>query len=694
MRPLVSTAALILAAGLAGTAVAQVPGQSPVQAPGRVTTVEEIVVTAAPYGVAADATTIAVDVLDQEALLSAPAGGLGDVLNGLPGVRSTSFAAGASRPVIRGLAGPRVQVLTNGLGLIDASSLSPDHQVAADPGEAVRIEVLRGPQTLTFGGSAIGGVVNVIDGRIPEAAPEGGLDGRFAAQSSSVDDGYSVSGAVSFAAGPLVFTLDGLRREAEDYDIPVPAESQRQLAAEGEEFEDTGETTLENSFVNLDAYGAGVSYIGGWGFVGLSVKRTETDYGVPGHAHEHGHEDEDHDDDHGDDEDHDHEEEVVTIGLEQTRYDLRGAYDFAAGPLSQVRVSGGYADYTHTEFEGDEVGTVFTSEGYEGRVEFVQRRRGGWDGAFGVQALSRDFDAVGDEAYVPQTDITEYGAFALQRLDRGGWGLEGGLRVDTRELDSVVGSESFTNVSGSLGVFAKPSEAWFVGASISRNGRAPTESELFADGPHVATRGYEIGDPDLDSEEVTSLEAALHYDDGGLLEADLHLFHASYDGFIDLQPTGAEEDGLAVFQYVQTDAEFYGLEAEARVTAWARGEDRVTLTGGYDIVRGSTDLGDAARIPPFSLSAGVEAVYGPLTARVKARRVGSQTRVAEFELPTDAYTRYDAFLGWRPAALPGAMVYVEGQNLGDAEIREHASFLKDLAPTPGRNVRVGVSYAF
>ncbi|MFC0633805.1 TonB-dependent receptor [Brevundimonas balnearis] len=682
MRHVVSTAALVLAAGLAGAAAAQER---------RVVTVEEVVITAAPYGVTADATTIAVDVLDEEDLLTAPSAGLGDVLNGLPGVRSTSFAAGASRPVIRGLAGPRVQVLTNGVGLIDASALSPDHQVAADPGEATRIEVLRGPQTLAFGGSAIGGVVNVIDGRIPEEIPEGGIDGRVSAQSSSVDDGYKIGGGVSFAAGPLVFTLDALRRESEDYDIPAPAESRRQLEAEGEDYEDTGETTLENSFVNLDAYGAGVSYVGGWGFVGLSVKRTETDYGVPGHAHEHEHE-EGEDEDH--DEDHEEEEEVVTIGLEQTRYDLSGAYEFVAGPLSQVRFAGGYADYTHTEFEGEETGTVFTSEGYEGRVEFVQRRRGGWDGAFGVQALSRDFNAIGDEAYVPQTDITEFGAYTLQRLDRGTWGLEGGLRVDTRDLDSVAASESFTNVSGSVGVFAKPADGWFVGLSVSRNGRAPTEAELFAEGPHIATRAFEIGDPTLDNEEVTSLEAALHYEDEGLFEADLHLFHATYDGFIDLRPTGAEEDELPVFQYVQTDAEFYGAEAEARVTAWEGANGSLALTGGFDIVRGSTDLGAPARIPPFSLTAGVEGEFGPLVARFKARRVGSQDRVAEFELPTDAYTRYDAFLGWRPAALPGAMVFVEGQNLSDEEIREHASFLKDLAPSPGRNVRVGVSYAF
>ena len=258
----------------------------------------------------------------------------------------------------------------------------------------------------------------------------------------------------------------------------------------------------------------------------------------------------------------------------------------------------------------------------------------------------------------------------------------------------MAGSESFTNVSGSVGVFAEPADGWFVGLSVSRNGRAPTEAELFAEGPHIATRAFEIGDPSLDNEEVTSLEAALHYEDEGLFEADLHLFHATYDGFIDLRPTGAEEDELPVFQYVQTDAEFYGAEAEARVTAWQGANGSLALTGGFDIVRGSTDLGAPARIPPFSLTAGVEGEFGPLVARFKARRVGSQDRVAEFELPTDAYTRYDAFLGWRPAALPGAMVFVEGQNLSDEEIREHASFLKDLAPSPGRNLRVGVSYAF
>jgi iron complex outermembrane receptor protein len=672
-----------LSLALTVSAVALLPGVAMAQDPDApATRVDDIVVTAAPYGVARQATNIAVDVLDEEALTTAPSGSLGDVLNGLPGVRTTAFAAGAGRPVIRGLAGPRVQVLTNGLGLIDASSLSPDHQVAADPGEATRIEVLRGPQTLAFGGSAIGGVVNVIDGRIADERPEGGADGRVWAQTSTVDDGLTFGARGAFSAGPLVFTVDGLRREAGDYDIPVPAESRRQLEAEGETYEDTGGTTLENSFVDLSAFGAGVSWIGDWGFLGGSVKRTETDYGVPGHEHEH------------DPLAPPHDEEPVTIGLEQTRYDVRGELRLPSGPFARLRGGAAYADYTHTEFEGDEVGTVFTSEGVEGRLELVQVRRRGWDGAIGVQGLKRDFDAQGDEAYVPATDISELGVYTLQRLDYGGWGLEGGLRFDSRELDSVAGTRDFSTVSGSIGAYFKPTDALFLGLSVSRNGRAPTEAELFADGPHVATRAYEVGDADLGEEEVTSLEGALHWDRGPFT-VDLHVFNADYDGFIDLVPTGVEDvdSELEIFQYVQTDATFRGLDAELAYRAWERGTDSLTLELGYDTVRGETDLGPPARIPPWSLSGRAELEWGPWTVRGQVRHVGEQTRVAAFELPTDAYTTADLYVGWSPRE-DGLILFAEARNLTDEDVREHTSFLKDLAPSPGRNLRVGAAYRF
>ena len=185
--------------------------------------VDDVIVTATPFGVTQRATTIATDVLDEQKLAQAPAVSLGDLVNGMPGVRSTDFAPGASRPVIRGLSGPRVQVLTNGLGQIDASSVSPDHAVATDPGEAHRIEIVRGPATLVYGGSAIGGVVNIIDDRIPETQPEGGVEGRISTQYSSVDDGRGVSGHATVGAGPFAFTVSGdSAKRLSRYRGPIP----------------------------------------------------------------------------------------------------------------------------------------------------------------------------------------------------------------------------------------------------------------------------------------------------------------------------------------------------------------------------------------------------------------------------------------------------------------------------------------
>lgn len=669
---------LIAVAGctaVAGTAAAQTPPQE------REVVVDDVIVTGAPFGVTDRASLLAVDVLDEEALAVAPAATLGDLVSGMPGVRSTSFTPGASRPVIRGLSGPRVQVLTNGLGMIDASSVSPDHQVAVDPAEARRIEIVRGPSTLVFGGSAIGGVVNIIDDRIPTEGPVGDVDGHVSAQASTVDDGSSFGARLKAAAGPLVFTLDGFTRESSNYDVPVFPESRALLDEEGETAGD--ERTVENTFVQLDQYGAGVSWIGSRGYIGASVKHVDTTYGVPGHGHE------------PDPLDPDAEEESVSIGLEQTRYDLRGELDFDGGPFSAARLSGGWADYAHTEFEGDEVGTQFFSDGYEGRLELIQRERNGWQGVIGAQLLDRTFDAIGDEAYVPRTDISEQGLYTVQRFDRGGLGFEGGLRLDKRSLDSLAGEREFDNVSASAGVFFRPSAPWFVGLSLARNARAPSEVELFAEGPHVATGAFEVGDIDLDSEVATSVEATLHFAQGPF-EFDLHAYRADYDGFIDLRPTGAEDvdSGLPVFEYVQTDAELQGFEAEVEYRLWESGQRSLTLTGAADHVRATTDLGPAARIPPWSATGGVEWASPLFDLGLEVRHVGEQDRTAGFELPTDGYTLVNLKGAIRPFADRNVTVFAEASNLTDEEAREHASFQKDIAPLPGRSLRAGVTWRF
>lgn len=681
MRHHPSTRTLLLAAtgwaALAGAAAAQsVPAQT------EPTQLDDVIVTGQPFGISQNATTIATSVVDEEALAIAPASSLGDLLNGLPGVRSTAFAPGSSRPVIRGLTGPRVQVLTNGVGLIDASSVSPDHQVATDPAESNRIEIIRGPATLAYGGSAIGGVVNILDGRIPEELPEGGIDGSLSAQTSTVDDGTAFNGRATVALGQFALTVDAVTKDANSYDIPSSPISARRAAADGIERPDTG-GVLPNSFSQLDAWGVGGSYIGDKGFFGLSYKETDSTYGVVA-------------------------EEGVFIDLQQQRFDARGEYRFDAGPFRSIRGTYGQADYTHTEFEGPgEPGTIFNSDGQEARLDLVQRERDGWNGAIGIQALERTFEAIGEEAFVPTTDIEEQGIYTVQRLDRDGYGFEGGLRYDRRTLTATPlsgGAEierEFDNWSASAAAFMRPAPGLFLGLSLSRTERAPSEVELFSDGVHIATAAYELGDVTLDTEKVTTLEGTVHYD-RGRFRSDLHVYASKYDGFIDQRDTGEvfefDEDGeieeFPIFAYLQTDAEFKGFEAQAAYDVWTSGSQVVTLEAAADYVDADTDLGPAARIPPYSLTGRVKYASTPLDVALEVRHVGEQDEVAEFELPTDSYTLVNLSGAWRPFADKNVTVFAEGRNLTDEEAREHVSFLKDIAPQPGRNLRVGINYRF
>jgi len=677
-RALLSAASLLAAAFAASMAQAADAPVAAVEAPDT-NAVDRVVVTAAPYAVSLDTVTSSVNVITRDQLDIAPAGGIGDMLNGLPGLRSTFYGPGASRPVIRGLSGPRVMVLQNGVGQVDASALSPDHAVASDPGEASRIEVLRGPSTLAYGGSGIGGVVNMIDDRVPSAAAANGLEGRLSASASSVDNGHAYSTAIKAGKGPFVFAADLSSRRTDDYDVPVAPVSARLAARDGLSVDP--EHKVRNTDVEVDAYGAGVSHVHDRGFFGVSVKRTDTTYGVP------------------------YEqilapidpnaEGPVSIHLQQTRYDLRGEQALDNRWFEKVRVSVGYADYQHAEVSVDsgEVGTRFLSDGVEGRVELVHREHDGHQGAIGVQGLSRSFEAIGDEAFVPSTKIKEFGVFTLQRLDRGTWGVDAGLRLDTRSLKTPDQKRDFDNVSASLGVFLKPTDQLFYALTLSRNGRAPTEFELFANGPHPGTGGYEVGDDSLDNETVTSLEATVRWR-GERLRAEGHLWAARYDNFIEEAPTGAIEDDLPVYQYFQTGADFHGAEFEASYEAWRGASQSVRLETTFDWVHGETDAGTPARIPPWSLGGSIVWSVPRVETTLEVRRVAEQDRVADFELPTDGYTVVNLKATFKPHEASPLRLFVDGRNVTNEEIREHASFLKDIAPSPGRSVRAGVAWKF
>ncbi|WP_374575888.1 TonB-dependent receptor [Phenylobacterium sp.] len=633
-------------------------------------TVSELVVTAAPYAVSVDSATTSVNILKREDLDTGPPGGLGDALAGVPGLRSTFFGPGASRPVIRGMSGPRVMVLTNGVGMIDASGLSPDHQVASDPQEAERVEVLRGPSALAYGGSAIGGVVNIIDDRIPDTY-SAGAHGRAMVSANSGDDGREASGQLRAGVGDKwMLTLDGVHRTSEDYRVPVDPISSRLAAEEGLPAPSKSSTKVPNTYVDLNTYGGGVSYVGDSGWGGVAAKHTETSYGSAA-------------------------ESDVHIQLKQTRVDTRGGMDLNAGPFEKLKFAGGWADYKHTEFEGPDPGTTFLSQGYEARVDLVQAKRGGWQGGVGFQGLHRTIDAIGEEALIPKTHINELGAFTLQRLDKDSWGVEGGVRVDTRKLSSSKGDRDFTNLSASIGAFLRPAHGWFLALSGSRTSRAPDEEELFADGPHPATGTYEVGDVSIDQETSYSLDATVHYD-AGPWSVDLHAFGVKYDGFIDLQATGAVDaaSNLPIYRFVQTSATFYGSEAEGSYEVWKGQSLTVKLEGSGDYVHGDTDLGPPARIPPWSVTGRVVVEGERWDGKLEVRHVAKQTRVSQFELPTDGYDMLNCLVSFHPLKDKDLKIFIDGRNLTDVEAREHASFLKDVAPLPGRSVRVGVGYAF
>ncbi len=685
--------------------------------------VEEIIVTASPLGRSLDEAITGVSVLTGAELDDRLAGTIGETLKSEPGVSSTFFGAGASRPIIRGQGGDRVRVLTNGIGSIDASSASPDHAVAAEPAQAERIEVLRGASLLRYGSSGSGGIVNVIDGRIPDALPDGKYDGAFRIGASSVDAGVEMAGALdttllSGATGSLVLHLDGTFKKTDDYDIPGFAESAALRAAEAEEEhhddedeeeghedeehghdeegEDEAFGTLENSATETRSLTGGLSWVGNRGFIGVAVHNFESDYGIPG-GHGHGHEEEEgHDEE---DEDHDEEgeeeEETVTIGLEQTRLDLNAAIDLD-GVFSRLSVFAGYADYEHTEFEGDEVGTVFTNEGYEVRTELLTAKRGDYSAAYGLQIRNRDFAAIGEEAFTPPSTTDQIGIYTFQETQLGDLHLEGALRVEQTDHENKTAgiSRDFTGISVSAGGDYHIGDALRIGGTVFRTERAPTTEELFSNGPHLATSQFEIGDADLDIETATGAEAAIRYRSGPV-KLTANAFYTDYNDYIFETQTGEEEDELDVFQYGAEDAQFTGFELQGEYHAGTFGAVDVDVDGLIEYVSAETDSGNLPRIPPLSVLAGIDAGIGDFAYRAEVEFVSEADDLAAFETATESYTLTNLFATWRPSG--GEADYslkLSVNNLFDEDARQHTSFLKDTVPLPGRNIKIAAVSRF
>lgn len=622
-------------------------------------------------------------------------GQLGEVLTKLPGVSASGFAPGASRPVLRGFSGERVKVLVDGIGAIDVSNTSDDHAVSIDPLTAESIEVLRGPAVLLYGSQAIGGAVNVIDKRIPRRVPGEPVHIDAILRADSASDLREAGASLDAPLGAgFVAHVDASWRESGDLAIPgfllAPALRADILAdAELRALADQSGVALNTATRTWTANG-GLAFFRGDSSLGVAVGLYDTSYGVPmrpGAGHHHG-------------EEGGEEEEGpvdVTIDLRQLRADFRGDLRLGDGWFERLKIRAGFSDYTHTEFEGPEVGTVFDVQGIEARAELIQNERGAWRGSLGGQYMARDFDAFGAEAYVAPNRTEQLAAFALQEFGNGPVQLEGAARFEATTVDSVpLGLErSFDAFSGALGIAYEPVNAVRTGINLSRVARAPSAEELFSNGPHIATQAFEVGDPDLAIERAWGAEAYARGTLGGV-EFNLAAFKNWFDDYIYLAETGAEEDGLPVFAYLQSDATYTGIEGEARVPLLASSGWRLAadLRGEY-VVAKLADGTPVPRIPPLSLLGAIEAESDRIDARIEAEYFAAQRKLAPFETPTEGYTFVNAALTWRPVRGNDTVsVIVKADNIFDVTGRRHASFTKDFVPLAGRNFSASVRVSF
>lgn len=636
---------------------------------------------------------------------------LGESLVKLPGVTASGFAPGASRPVLRGFSGDRVRVLVDGLGSIDASNTSVDHAVTIDPLTAERIDVLRGPAVLLYGSQAIGGAVNVIDKRIPRRMPDEPIHIDGLVRADTALDAREGGLSVDFPIGSMfAFHASGSYRTTNDMEIPgfaVAPDLRADLLADADEEEAEGEFeeadelreaanqrgTVPGTATETWTANAGLTLFAGESNLGFAVGWYDSFYGIPirpGAGHHHGEE--------GEAEEAEAEgEESVSIGLKQFRADLRGSLDLGEGFFGELATRAGFSDYTHTEFEGDEVGTVFDVQGLEARAELIQNRKGGWGGSTGIQYYTRDFDAFGAEAYVPKNVTNQFSVFTLQEFETGPIHFELAGRFETSDVRApTLGiSRSFDTLSGAIGIAHETEGGLRFGLNGSRAERAPSAEELFSDGPHIATQAYEVGDVTLGKESAWGLEAFVR---GRLGPATISVaaFKNWFNDYIYLNETGLEEDDLPVFEYLQADATYWGVEGEVEFPLVDTGPLRLTadLRGEYV----QAELADGTplpRIPPLSLMGALEADFDAFNLRGEVEWFDGQDKTAPFESATDGFTLVNASIAWRPLrGNNNVTLLLKAENLFDVDARRHASFTKEFVPLTGRNIQASARFSF
>lgn len=658
--------------------------------------VENIVVTGTALGRTALESSTPVTVLAEDELRKATAPSLGDTLERQPGVQASHFGPAASRPIIRGMDGPRIKVLENGLSVGDASTVSADHAVTSEASTARQVEILRGPGTLLYGNGAIGGVVNVVDQRYSDQ-PVDGLSGELEGRYGTGNDERTAVANLNGGDGRYNWHLDGTRRRAHSEDIPGQAVA-GQPNPSGK---------LDNSQLSLDDFAAGAGYTGDDGFIAVSGSRTESNYGIPG--------------------DGDSEEPAITIDMQKSAWQLHGGLNDPFAGFSKLRFDGGYTHYQHAEEEDGVAGTLFTNKESEGRLTLSNNPWGEWQGVMGLHLNHRDFSIQGEEALTPDTRTDANALFLVQERTLGDWRLELGgrlehyrLKADAMVLESLAGDLAYqpkdlsdNNLSLSAGTVWDFSPGYNLSLALTRAERSATAEELYSYGPHDATRSFELGSlylaqsgqvspisQDPDKEVANNLDLSLRKFQGDW-SGSVSLFYNKVDHYFYERNTGltaadlvgdGEEGDMPVYQYSQGDATLYGFEAQVNVPMG----DNWSLDAFSDYTRGKLDDGgNLPRISPLRLGTTLNYDWQDWHADIGAVGYSKQDKVAENETSTGGYTLVDASVSYRLYTQGGDLyLFLKGSNLTDKEARPHTSFLKDVAPLPGRNLTLGLRYSF
>tara|TARA_B100000029_G_scaffold514501_1_gene617580 strand:- start:501 stop:2516 length:2016 start_codon:yes stop_codon:yes gene_type:complete len=627
------------------------------------------------------------DTVEHEGLDRNISRNLGQILENLPGISSAGFGRAVGRPVIRGLGDYRIQVLENDLGSGDVASSGPDHPHAQNALAISKMEVLKGPSTLRFGPYATSGVVNMLSEH-KLLTPESETGGDLIYGYSSVAKEDTFHWHTLRRSGDWFFGFSGHSRDASDYKIPGFEESNAYHEAE-EEDEEHARVSGKAKGTGLDEKGLNLHST----FLGDELKTTfffntnKSLFGVPGHQH---HEEE-------------HEEsgeEIVQLDMKRDRFGFE-INQVLKGRFENVLFSSSYTDYRHKELENKKVGTEFENSSYNLRTEFTHTLFNDQSGLFGFSHHEEDFTIHGVEKYLPSFTAVKSAVFGVQNYENNQILLESAARIDRASLDpegSLI-SYSDTASSFSIGGGYKPIDGALFGLSVARNQRTPSSAELYANGPHIGPQVYEVGSVNssgvlLDKETAIASEIYFRYS-----RENWH-FHSSayfneFNDFVYGDFTGAKKDGLSVINYKQQDASINGLEIELEYFSGQIGLFDINHHFSFSHIHAELGSGKhIPRIPPSTYQYSLEGISGNWMWLCRLRHAAKQNHIAVNELATDSYSQVDVEVSWIPSQLEGFTFSLIARNLGDEEIRNHTSYLKDRLPEPGRNINFTVSYGF